>query len=166
MMSLYAVAWCMSVLSVVFGLFGALIWLVLGFVMYRASSRSRSLAKSTDGSAASGPEVTRYARPALISTLIVFGTQACALLMVALNWATRAVGPVATILEATSGSLLVSLPAMLVALAMLVVAAIDDMRRHRRVAGRDSATALAVAFGMHAALTVWLMAGGPGIQMM
>jgi len=166
MMDLYFVLWGMSVLGVVFGLFGAVIWLFLGAVTYLASRRSLSLAPSIDGCPQSQPEVTRYAHSAKISALLIFSAQACALFMVALNWATGAVGPVADLLEYVSASLLITLPAMLAALAVLSIASIYDIRTHLRVAGRDSAIALALAFGLHAALTAWLMAGGPGVQML
>lgn len=167
-MELYFVAWAMTVLGVLWALFGLPFWLVLAAITYFASRRSRSaqgiLSDPADGEA---PAVTRYARSVKTAAAITVGTLCLGGLAIGASAVLPGSGAIPMGLISIGSGLVWAVPAMEAAVATLFVLLIRDILARRRVAGRDSAIAYALATGVQAALLVGvLVAGTAGVQVL
>jgi hypothetical protein len=150
-------AWIVGVLAV---LFGFPVWLVLAFVAYRTSQRSRRAAVAVaGGEGARVPSVTPFGRPAMVVAVVYAGISAAAALAFAMNTGIPMSGKLSIALRGISNALFAYAPGLLAVLATLSVISIVDMYRRLRVAGVETAVAYGVTITIAAVLLVLTVTG-------
>jgi hypothetical protein len=157
---LYMGLWFAGLIGVVAMVYGLPAWLVLAFLAYRASARSRraAVAAAGDGTVRE-PDVTPYGRPAMVVAIVSAVLSASAALASAMNTGIPMSGKLSIALRGISNTLIALGPGLLAVLATLSIISIVDMHKRLRVAGVGTVVAYWITIATATALLVLTATG-------
>ena len=146
-------------------LLGPFLWIVLGLATYAANTRSRDSAyEEVVGAVPSAPPVTRFGRPAKIVALVIAGLLCVAVLSTAVSYFTRFDQTWAGLLGYSMAGLYIVQFVLILALAVLLVVVLWDVRVGHKRAGRDTGVAYGIIAALHVvqlgAFIALVMSGG------
>jgi len=149
-------------------LLGSVPWIVLGLLTYAANTHSGDLAhEAAVGVASTEPPVTRFARPAKIVAFVIAGFLCMVAMSTAASYFTRLDEPWAGLLGYSIMGVYVVQFVLVLALAVLLVAVLWDVRVGHKRAGRDTGVAYGVIAALHVVqLGAFIVLVMSGAQMM